>query len=93
MLAGYHPLVQSLLGTCLTWGLTAAGAALVFVFQGGGGKVSLVTLHGLGGGGGVGLPAQALLLILGMGLVCKNTSSFEPTWVWPWRRLLSECMA
>ena len=34
MIAGFHPIVQSLLGTLLTWGLTAAGAALVFVFQG-----------------------------------------------------------
>ena len=39
MLSGYHPIVQSLMGTLLTWGLTAAGSALVFVFQGG--KVSL----------------------------------------------------
>ena len=36
MIAGLHPVVQSLLGTLLTWGLTAAGAGLVFVFQGGG---------------------------------------------------------
>lgn len=35
MLAGYHPLLQALMGTLLTWGLTAIGAALVFVFQGG----------------------------------------------------------
>ena len=35
MIAGLHPVVQSLLGTLLTWGLTAAGAGLVFVFQGG----------------------------------------------------------
>ena len=35
MLAGIGPVWQALLGTLLTWGLTAAGAALVFVFQGG----------------------------------------------------------
>ena len=35
MIAGLHPVIQSLLGTLLTWGLTAAGAGLVFVFQGG----------------------------------------------------------
>ena len=29
-------MVQALLGTLLTWGLTAAGAGFVFVFQGGG---------------------------------------------------------
>ena len=35
MLEGYSPVVQSLQGTFFTWGLTAAGAALVFVLQGG----------------------------------------------------------
>ncbi|KAJ1529827.1 hypothetical protein ONE63_006567 [Megalurothrips usitatus] len=34
MLQGYGPIVQSLLGTLLTWGLTAAGAALVAVIPG-----------------------------------------------------------
>ncbi|XP_017271580.1 zinc transporter ZIP11 isoform X2 [Kryptolebias marmoratus] len=33
MLEGYSPLTQALLGTLFTWGLTAAGAALVFVFS------------------------------------------------------------
>ncbi|XP_064179530.1 zinc transporter ZIP11 [Anguilla rostrata] len=35
MIAGYSPMVQALLGTLFTWGLTAAGAALVFVFSSG----------------------------------------------------------
>ncbi|KAJ8366507.1 hypothetical protein AAFF_G00353270, partial [Aldrovandia affinis] len=35
MIAGYSPVVQALLGTLFTWGLTAAGAALVFVFSSG----------------------------------------------------------
>lgn len=30
-----HPVLQALLGTLFTWGLTAAGSALVFVFQSG----------------------------------------------------------
>lgn len=34
MLADRSPVVQALLGTLFTWGLTAAGAALVFVFSG-----------------------------------------------------------
>lgn len=34
MIAGCHAVVQALLGTLLTWSLTAAGAALVFVFDG-----------------------------------------------------------
>ncbi|XP_034563900.1 zinc transporter ZIP11-like isoform X2 [Notolabrus celidotus] len=33
MLEGHSPMVQALLGTLFTWGLTAAGAALVFVFS------------------------------------------------------------
>ena len=39
MLAGVSPVWQALLGTLFTWGLTAAGSALVFVFHGG--QVSL----------------------------------------------------
>ncbi|KAG8548415.1 hypothetical protein GDO81_025460 [Engystomops pustulosus] len=33
MIEGYSPVIQSLLGTLFTWGLTAAGSALVFVFS------------------------------------------------------------
>lgn len=33
MLEGYSPVTQALLGTLFTWGLTAAGAALVFIFS------------------------------------------------------------
>ncbi|XP_026171067.1 zinc transporter ZIP11 isoform X1 [Mastacembelus armatus] len=33
MLEGYSPVTQALQGTLFTWGLTAAGAALVFVFS------------------------------------------------------------
>ncbi|XP_044532252.1 zinc transporter ZIP11 [Gracilinanus agilis] len=32
MIQGYSPVFQALLGTVFTWGLTAAGAALVFIF-------------------------------------------------------------
>ncbi|XP_069728358.1 zinc transporter ZIP11 isoform X2 [Phaenicophaeus curvirostris] len=35
MIPGHGPVVQSVLGTVLTWGLTAAGSALVFVFSSG----------------------------------------------------------
>lgn len=34
MLSGYSPEIQTLLGTLLTWGLTAAGAGLVFFVRG-----------------------------------------------------------
>ncbi|XP_056626707.1 zinc transporter ZIP11-like isoform X2 [Triplophysa dalaica] len=33
MIQGVSPVVQALLGTLLTWGLTAAGASLVFIFS------------------------------------------------------------
>ncbi|XP_006635460.1 zinc transporter ZIP11 isoform X2 [Lepisosteus oculatus] len=33
MIPGYSPVFQALLGTLFTWGLTAAGAALVFIFS------------------------------------------------------------
>lgn len=35
MITGYSPVNQALLGTLFTWGLTAVGAALVFVFSSG----------------------------------------------------------
>ncbi|GBP13311.1 Zinc transporter ZIP11 [Eumeta japonica] len=34
MIAGYGPVTQALLGTLLTWGLTAAGAACVIFLRG-----------------------------------------------------------
>ncbi|XP_078081774.1 zinc transporter ZIP11 isoform X2 [Mustelus asterias] len=33
MIQGWSPVLQTLLGTLFTWGLTAAGAALVFIFS------------------------------------------------------------
>ena len=42
MIEGISPLYQSTLGTLFTWGLTALGAGLVFVFKSG--KVSILTL-------------------------------------------------
>uniref|UniRef100_A0A8C3V9D5 Zinc transporter ZIP11 n=1 Tax=Catharus ustulatus TaxID=91951 RepID=A0A8C3V9D5_CATUS len=35
MIPGFGPVLQAVLGTLLTWGLTAAGSALVFVFSSG----------------------------------------------------------
>ena len=35
MLRDHHPVVQAFLGTLFTWGLTAAGSGLVFVFKSG----------------------------------------------------------
>lgn len=39
MIPNVHPVLQACLGTAFTWGLTALGAALVFVFSGGQRKV------------------------------------------------------
>jgi len=50
MIAGLHPLVQSLLGTFFTWGLTAAGAGLVFIWSGG--KVGTRTPNNSAGAAG-----------------------------------------
>ena len=33
MIAGFNPVSQALLGTLFTWGVTALGSALVFVFS------------------------------------------------------------
>ena len=35
MIENVHPVLQAFLGTLFTWGLTAAGSALVFVFNSG----------------------------------------------------------
>uniref|UniRef100_A0A672KRW1 Zinc transporter ZIP11 n=1 Tax=Sinocyclocheilus grahami TaxID=75366 RepID=A0A672KRW1_SINGR len=45
MIAGVSPVLQALLGTLFTWGLTAAGAALVFVFSSGQVRRGLCNLH------------------------------------------------
>ncbi len=34
MIEGVHPIWQSLMGTLFTWGLTALGAALVYILHG-----------------------------------------------------------
>lgn len=34
MIQGYGPVTQALLGTLLTWGLTAAGSAMVIFLRG-----------------------------------------------------------
>ncbi|XP_033630413.1 zinc transporter ZIP11-like [Asterias rubens] len=39
MIQGYGPVTQALLGTLFTWGVTAAGSALVFVFSSGKRKI------------------------------------------------------
>ena len=42
MIENAGPVLQTVLGTLFTWGLTALGAGLVFVFQSG--KVNITTV-------------------------------------------------
>ena len=53
MLQGQSAVLQALLGTFFTWGLTAAGAALVFVFSSGQVSCLAPVLRFGGGVGGV----------------------------------------
>lgn len=71
MIPGHGPVTQAVLGTLLTWGLTAAGSALVFVFssgQVGVGIMSLVPRRQMGSRTGAALcPRVGLDLILTLG--------------------------
>lgn len=45
MIANYNPVTQALLGTLFTWGVTALGSALVFIFNSGQVKYFCVFAH------------------------------------------------
>ncbi|XP_049557865.1 zinc transporter ZIP11 isoform X8 [Orcinus orca] len=61
MLQGHSPVSQALLGTFFTWGMTAAGAALVFVFSSGQRRILDGSL-GFAAGGAAEDPQMALAL-------------------------------
>ncbi|XP_060058652.1 zinc transporter ZIP11 isoform X9 [Erinaceus europaeus] len=61
MLHGYSPVFQASLGTFFTWGMTAAGAALVFVFSSGQRRILDGSL-GFAAGGAAEDPQMALAL-------------------------------
>ncbi|XP_047562271.1 zinc transporter ZIP11 isoform X4 [Lutra lutra] len=61
MLQGHSSVLQALLGTFFTWGLTAAGAALVFVFSSGQRRILDGSL-GFAAGGAAEDPPTALAL-------------------------------
>nr|XP_047920428.1 zinc transporter ZIP11 isoform X3 [Anser cygnoides] len=61
MLPGQGPVLQAVLGTLLTWGLTAAGSALVFVFSSGQRRILDGSL-GFAAGGFSGPPHAAFAL-------------------------------
>ena len=76
MLQGYSPVFQALLGTLFTWGLTAAGAALVFVFASGQVGVILIATSSRS-------PALGFLEVIRLGDVAgRKTILREPCGIW-----------
>ncbi|XP_054429088.1 zinc transporter ZIP11 isoform X3 [Pteronotus mesoamericanus] len=71
MLQGYSTVFQALLGTFFTWGMTAAGAALVFVFSSGQRRILDGSL-GFAAGGAAEDPQTALALHLDPALMKKS---------------------
>ncbi|XP_020922366.1 zinc transporter ZIP11 isoform X6 [Sus scrofa] len=70
MLQGRSPVSQALLGTFFTWGMTAAGAALVFIFSSGQRRILDGSL-GFAAGGAAEDPQTALALNLEPALLKK----------------------
>ncbi|XP_068769964.1 zinc transporter ZIP11 isoform X5 [Struthio camelus] len=77
MIPGHGPVIQAVLGTCLTWGLTAAGSALVFVFSSGQRRILDGSL-GFAAGGFSGPPHAAFALSCDPRMV-KEKYEHEPT--------------
>lgn len=71
MIAGYSPVTQAFLGTLFTWGLTAAGAALVFVFSSGQRKIL---------DGSLGFAAGVMLAASYWSLLAPAIEHAESTW-------------
>jgi ZIP family zinc transporter len=76
-LSGFHPVVQALLATLFTWGVTAAGSALVFVRQ----DFSRRTLDGmLGFASGV-MVAASYWSLLAPAIAMAEANGGVPAWV------------
>nr|KAF6417185.1 solute carrier family 39 member 11 [Molossus molossus] len=71
MLQGHSTVFQALLGTFFTWGMTAAGAALVFIFSSGQRRILDGSL-GFAAGGAAEDPQTALALNLDPALMKKS---------------------
>ncbi|XP_023099590.1 zinc transporter ZIP11 isoform X9 [Felis catus] len=71
MLQGHNSVLQALLGTFFTWGLTAAGAALVFIFSSGQRRILDGSL-GFAAGGAAEDPPTALALNFAPALMKKS---------------------
>ncbi|KAM5309203.1 zinc transporter ZIP11 isoform 4-T6 [Glossophaga mutica] len=81
MLQGYSTVFQALLGTFFTWGMTAAGAALVFVFSSGQRRILDGSL-GFAAGGAAEDPQMALALNLDPALM-KKSDAEGPSLLFP----------
>ncbi|XP_049996435.1 zinc transporter ZIP11 isoform X3 [Alexandromys fortis] len=87
MLQGYSSVFQALLGTFFTWAMTAAGAALVFVFSSGQRRILDGSL-GFAAGGAAEDPQTALALNLDPALMKKKSDPEGPaTLLFPEREL------
>ncbi|XP_039283883.1 zinc transporter ZIP11 [Nilaparvata lugens] len=75
MIQGYSPIVQTLLGTLFTWGLTAAGAALVIVIRG---KQRKLLDTSLGFAGGVMIAASYWSLLAPAIEMAEESNNYGP---------------
>ncbi|KAM9597849.1 zinc transporter ZIP11 isoform 5-T5 [Trichechus inunguis] len=82
MLQGHSSVFQALLGTFFTWGMTAAGAALVFIFSSGQRQILDGSL-GFAAGGAAEDPQTALALNLDPQLVKKKSDPEGPALLFP----------
>ncbi|XP_058532209.1 zinc transporter ZIP11 isoform X4 [Ochotona princeps] len=79
MLHGHSPVFQALLGTFFTWGMTAAGSALVFVFSSGQRRILDGSLGFAAGGAAAEDPQMALALNSDPTLMKKKSDPEGPT--------------
>ncbi|XP_070339632.1 zinc transporter ZIP11 isoform X4 [Equus asinus] len=82
MLQGHSSVFQALLGTFFTWGMTAAGAALVFIFSSGQRRILDGSL-GFAAGGAAEDPHTALALNFDSALVKKKSDAEGPRLLFP----------
>ncbi|XP_074199696.1 zinc transporter ZIP11 isoform X11 [Camelus bactrianus] len=82
MLQGHSPVSQALLGTFFTWGMTAAGAALVFIFSSGQRQILDGSL-GFAAGGAAEDPQTALALNFDPALMKKKSDAEGPRPLFP----------
>lgn len=89
LLAGFHPVVQALLATSFTWGVTALGASVVF-FTGGVRQKLLDSMNGFAAG--VMLAASYWSLLAPSIAVAEQVSDLPP-WMPPTLGFLLGCVA